>query len=693
MANKTVYPYGTDGQLPSSIGIINDPTTGGADKALSAEQGKVLNERLVPIEVALDIESNSELITRQLTPTEIGDNKGYMAQSKIVPSSSANEMQRYSNPIHLKTGDVLYIKASTWSSAYRLAKYVEGETNNALQILQGASSSWSDVIETTYTATEEFDALIGWYWQGDIEVKITRREDVATSKLDDLESDVNGMVNVLVYSNESTTENESIALTENTGYYQNSSGQPATIATGDGYRYSNFFNVKAGDVLNIDVVNVATSVGVLMRNEASGVRIITKGTNNTQHITFTVPYDAQYAVGWLASTGITITKVVTTVGSSERLDDIEADTALIAPLSQDVTNLNDANFEVVNDDLTTGIVTGKYIAHDGSFGTNESFAYKEISVKAGAVINYTASVHPNLAAIAEKIPNTTKYKELIPATQQAVQSFTYTATKDMTIAVSFGNGSTSTHTITISTTMPTSNRQNIENIFASLNVKHYVDFGLMFDKIAVLGDSLASGRVEGIVGQPDAAGADYYNFSWLAFLAKRWRCASFKNYSSAGATTASWIQDWLPVMQADATVYDAYFIALGTNNEYNESSPSGANYEAFVQRFNDIIDAVRAKAPHAVIFIMSLYEIRAGNATLEDIAETRMATDDGVFYVDYANQAEYFRYSPEINWRGHFSSTGYAYVAEAINKIVNGVVWDNQQEEFWQQFAKYHNGN
>lgn len=42
MANETLYPYGTGGQLPSNIGIVNDLTTGGADKALSAEQGKIL---------------------------------------------------------------------------------------------------------------------------------------------------------------------------------------------------------------------------------------------------------------------------------------------------------------------------------------------------------------------------------------------------------------------------------------------------------------------------------------------------------------------------------------------------------------------------------------------------------------------------------------------------------------------------
>lgn len=55
MANKTVYPYGTDGQLPSSIGIINDLETGGSDKALAAEQGKVLGEYVFGTYTEVDI--------------------------------------------------------------------------------------------------------------------------------------------------------------------------------------------------------------------------------------------------------------------------------------------------------------------------------------------------------------------------------------------------------------------------------------------------------------------------------------------------------------------------------------------------------------------------------------------------------------------------------------------------------------
>lgn len=46
MANTTVYPYGTGGSLPSSIGIVNDFTTGGADKAFSAQAGKELYSKL-----------------------------------------------------------------------------------------------------------------------------------------------------------------------------------------------------------------------------------------------------------------------------------------------------------------------------------------------------------------------------------------------------------------------------------------------------------------------------------------------------------------------------------------------------------------------------------------------------------------------------------------------------------------------
>lgn len=56
MANSTVYPFGPDGQLPSGISIVNDFTTGGADKAASAETVKVLYNTMNGLEREVDVE-------------------------------------------------------------------------------------------------------------------------------------------------------------------------------------------------------------------------------------------------------------------------------------------------------------------------------------------------------------------------------------------------------------------------------------------------------------------------------------------------------------------------------------------------------------------------------------------------------------------------------------------------------------
>lgn len=42
MANHTIYPYGQPGEAASTLEIVDDLETGGRNKVLSAEQGKVL---------------------------------------------------------------------------------------------------------------------------------------------------------------------------------------------------------------------------------------------------------------------------------------------------------------------------------------------------------------------------------------------------------------------------------------------------------------------------------------------------------------------------------------------------------------------------------------------------------------------------------------------------------------------------
>lgn len=400
------------------------------------------------------------------------------------------------------------------------------------------------------------------------------------------------------------------------------------------------------------------------------------------------------------SHSIVVTREVTAT-DSERLTQIEEKTNAVPSLQDNLEGINNKVMQITEDGLSQDIISGYFINHKGELKTNSSFAYKEFFVKAGTLVKVKSDyVNPSIAFLAKKhnvpLSPLEKYEELVSGANYTAQEAEYYAAEDMTIAVSFGITSPAlgTNSITLYYDVLESNSINIDSLQNRQDNEDVqdIELGFLFNKIAVIGDSLASGRVEGIEGQTDAVGADYYGFSWLSFLAKRWGCEKYKNFSRGGQKTADWITEWLPQLQEDVA-YDAYFIALGTNNEYNESNIEGDidNYNNFIARYNSIIDSVRAKAPHSAIFLVSLYEKREGNAALESIANTRMANDDGIYYVDFVDNALYHRYSPNVNWRGHFSSVGYAYVAKVINAIVNNIVWDNQTKEFWQQFAKYHN--
>lgn len=90
MANKTVYPYGTEGRLPSAIGIVNDRKTGGADKAWSAEQGKLACQ---------DIDKNTEdlfsMFSFGIDNSDFSENAGWIIISTNVWNYYSNDKTRY----------------------------------------------------------------------------------------------------------------------------------------------------------------------------------------------------------------------------------------------------------------------------------------------------------------------------------------------------------------------------------------------------------------------------------------------------------------------------------------------------------------------------------------------------------------------------------------------------------------------
>lgn len=138
MANQTVYPYGTVGNLPSSIGLVQDLVTGGADKALSAEVGKSAFHDVANTSAA--VESNYYHIDFSISPEngkwyEAGTGQG----SKLITLPS-----NLKSIILKPTSDVML-----WSF---LSAYSTPSNGSTASIASGTENRYSATEETEVTA-------------------------------------------------------------------------------------------------------------------------------------------------------------------------------------------------------------------------------------------------------------------------------------------------------------------------------------------------------------------------------------------------------------------------------------------------------------------------------------------------------------------------------------------------------------
>ena len=693
-------PKGDSGVDLGQVVLVNDLTTGGEGNALSAEMGKTLNERLEPVESTLEINSSSEVVTERIPYAQ---NSGFINDQTPTSSSSF----RYSDPILLKAGESLKMKAITPTNVWRLSSY-DPTTQKYSKILSGESSgmsSASNAYENTYTATEDIYVTVCWNWgYFQLELTLTHEVTTTTSKIDELDI-ISEALEVKV---ETSTKTEEVPIVAHTGgaYGYGSVGNRVTIATYSQYSYSDDFFLKKGEILNISLANVASTVCVLCVKDAveggTDHRNLAVGNGeSTQAIQYTAPTDGYYAVSWLTSTGITITKTGTsTKGDSERIVAIEESTTQIPALVSSVAALNGAVFDNVSDDMTEGYVDGYFVNHSGSLAGNSSFAYKEFEVRAGAVINFTGGMHPNLAAIAKKLTSNS-FEELVPATAQSVQSFTYTATEDMTIAVSFSKGSD--RSITIVAQNIEANTLNIEDIYNILDLLKRPDYGTLFDKVAVIGDSLTVGTLDAATGDDGHVAGGSFGCSWLTYLAKKWGSSVRMHYGAGGSTCYSWLGNnsyGLGLMLKDSVVYDVYFVAYGHNDAgvftigTTSDTPTAVTVDAedkvtvdtpaanttFLGNYKKIVNEIRTKAPNALIFMVctdkkdstASSSIGYMNQYIRQLAEWYYGQGDHkVFYLDYIS-----KYVEKAGYHtgGHWSTFGYANIGRLINNAVNDVI-------------------
>lgn len=220
-----------------------------------------------------------------------------------------------------------------------------------------------------------------------------------------------------------------------------------------------------------------------------------------------------------------------------------------------------------------------------------------------------------------------------------------------------------------------------------------------FRKIAVIGDSLASGEV--YYKNPDQtySGADLYEYSWGSYIARK--CGSeVVHFARGGMTTRSWLATYVGQDFEDSKA-QAYIIGLQVNDRYPHVNPETGQTEATVplgspsdidvtDRSNNadtyygnlasIIQYIQEVVEKAKIFVIT----DPRNDGDYNTAVRYMATIfNNVYIIDLYEYGADLYTTPALGdlWvHGHLTSIGYKYAADHILTLMDYIIHNNMSE-------------
>lgn len=215
----------------------------------------------------------------------------------------------------------------------------------------------------------------------------------------------------------------------------------------------------------------------------------------------------------------------------------------------------------------------------------------------------------------------------------------------------------------------------------------------MFETMGIIGDSWASGSIH----TPAGYVATNYAMSWSQILARKLGM-TVTNYSKGGLSTKTWLEDTtygLSTLLAD-TAKQGYIINLGINDNTQIKAGTLAlgtiadvnvedytqNPDSFFGDYGRIIGNIKAHAPKAVIFILSV--ARPNERNMDSYIE-QIAAKYELPFINLAND-EYFEsgYFYGSIYDGHMSAYGYSGMAQAIERLLQTYIVKNRL-----QFAYY----
>ena len=203
----------------------------------------------------------------------------------------------------------------------------------------------------------------------------------------------------------------------------------------------------------------------------------------------------------------------------------------------------------------------------------------------------------------------------------------------------------------------------------------------LFEKIGVIGDSYSSGEI-----YPDGpSGFDNYNLSWGQILARK-NGVTCTNFSKGGLTTRSWLTDDTGLAKLNSSeAQNLYYISLGINDNnmlgtgyIGTESDMDSGADTFYGNYAKIINAVKAKAPHAKIILIDP-AWSTGKTDPYYVATKNIATKFGLPLIKHRDDSflSSDKFKRELMEYGHPVAISYAAMASAFERLTMQAIRDN----------------
>lgn len=225
-------------------------------------------------------------------------------------------------------------------------------------------------------------------------------------------------------------------------------------------------------------------------------------------------------------------------------------------------------------------------------------------------------------------------------------------------------------------------------------------FCAIFRYVTVIGDSLASGELDGGDGEYKFSGGEHYDYSWPSFFARRTGCTVY-NFSRGGMSAREFISSYAGKRDFYNPKYRsrAYIIALGVNDLLVQNQEFGTfedidfsdperNKSTFSGSYAAIIQKIKGIQPSAKIFLVTMPKAEGGYDTPENERKKLKHRDFlnrlcHVFPDTYL--IDFYRYAPvydeefkrKFYLHSHLNPCGYLLTSQMTENYIDYIIKTN----------------